>query len=227
MKLKLITLIAMGLGAANATTVGFIDWTFGNGIIGNFNNDPSGLVSSSSTTQAGNKVTFNITFDATSVGGTALETVAFDLDFSSSTGTVNYNNSAGFGYGVGTTGTAEGDQITAALSVSSANSYVSNLTFTSVDLLEIAGGLGEPDVSFSFNNGETSTLFDPQEVAMGLSTSGLVTGFTVSNVDTDGTGQAFNVGGVGIQFDVVAVPEPTSAALLGLGGLALITRRKR
>ena len=27
--------------------------------------------------------------------------------------------------------------------------------------------------------------------------------------------------------DVITVPEPTSAALLGLGGLALVARRKR
>jgi len=37
---------------------------------------------------------------------------------------------------------------------------------------------------------------------------------------------AFN-GATGVQINFIAVPEPSSAALLGLGGLALILRRRK
>jgi len=43
------------------------------------------------------------------------------------------------------------------------------------------------------------------------------------------TSIASDTGFAGLQLngDIVPIPEPTSAALLGLGGLALVTRRKR
>ncbi len=46
-----------------------------------------------------------------------------------------------------------------------------------------------------------------------------------SSVVISGNGMSFNV--VDAQFSAVAVPEPSSAALLGLGGLALILRRRK
>jgi len=36
-----------------------------------------------------------------------------------------------------------------------------------------------------------------------------------------------NGGGVGFDSIIVSIPEPSSTALLGLGGLAFIMRRKR
>lgn len=47
-------------------------------------------------------------------------------------------------------------------------------------------------------------------------------------VDTAGSKNRFNIGGLAVSFDAPdIVPEPSSTALLGLGGLALIMRRRK
>lgn len=67
-------------------------------------------------------------------------------------------------------------------------------------------------------------------VGLGLvDTTGLgATGFTVNIDDNEAAGPTSNrIDYIGLAYAPVAVPEPSSAALLGLGGLALILRRRK
>lgn len=60
--------------------------------------------------------------------------------------------------------------------------------------------------------------------------TGLVTGDTIviSAANSNTAGNNFNAATIGgVTFDTVVVPEPSSTALLGLGGLALILRRRK
>lgn len=60
--------------------------------------------------------------------------------------------------------------------------------------------------------------------------TGLVTGDTIviSAANSNLAGRNFNAATIGgVTFDTVVVPEPSSTALLGLGGLALILRRRK
>jgi len=69
----------------------------------------------------------------------------------------------------------------------------------------------------------TYTLFDADSLALGNSLGSTV--FTESLLGY-ATATLFESGG-DIFLSVTAVPEPSSTALLGLGGLALMLRRKR
>jgi len=51
-------------------------------------------------------------------------------------------------------------------------------------------------------------------------------GFTVSGIDTNANNRV-RIGGADFSYTITAVPEPSSAALLGLGGIALILRRRK
>jgi len=60
-------------------------------------------------------------------------------------------------------------------------------------------------------------------------TATAVTGFTVNFDDAEAgvTPTQNRIDYIGVAYAPVAVPEPSSAALLGLGGLALILRRRK
>ncbi len=103
---------------------------------------------------------------------------------------------------------------------------------------------GRVDVNVSVNGtdiGTQSTVttnafdqiltWDASSVAT-ASTYNLV--FSIDEVDPGGAGRATffelqdqNSTGLVINGDITAIPEPSSAALLGLGGLALILRRRK
>ncbi len=74
-----------------------------------------------------------------------------------------------------------------------------------------AGGIGSPHITIGGRGAVTSNLFDGQIDEFAL--YGTVLDLTAVEAHYD-TG-------------IMAVPEPSSAALLGLGGLALILRRRR
>jgi hypothetical protein len=86
------------------------------------------------------------------------------------------------------------------------------------------GGFGVPSASFGWSNVLTSTL---------VSTGGTVQweigaredGFLIDSFAFVSTGQS--VTDTELDNAVTAVPEPSSTALLGLGGLALILRRRK
>lgn len=78
---------------------------------------------------------------------------------------------------------------------------VFDLAGTSADATGISGGA---DITFDAVNSFTATY---NTAANGL--------------------EGIGIGGIDATFDIQAIPEPTSTALLGLGGLALILRRRR
>ena len=81
-------------------------------------------------------------------------------------------------------------------------------------------GLGDPGDSFDVNGTSYSFPFASGDIA-------------IANEDfilleyTGGTQPSFRHFDLNYQFSATAVPEPSSTALLGLGGFALMLRRKR
>ena len=71
-----------------------------------------------------------------------------------------------------------------------------------------------------YNNLETGANFAIATTVTDLDGAGT----TVSRVSGTTAG---NPAGMGIGFDIVSTPEPTASLLMGLGGLALLSRRQR
>lgn len=74
------------------------------------------------------------------------------------------------------------------------------------------------------NSGSISNVFENASTA--ISFTGISPTAGVITLDALGTGTAGNDGALNY-VQLTAVPEPSSAALLGLGGLALILRRRK
>ncbi|MGJ8655206.1 MAG: PEP-CTERM sorting domain-containing protein [Akkermansiaceae bacterium] len=102
------------------------------------------------------------------------------------------------------------------------NNGDSRLGFT--DLTITAGGLSASTTdNRGANTGNAPDLYF-------FDITGLVTGDTIviSAANSNTVGSNFNAATIGgITFDTIVVPEPSSTALLGLGGLALILRRRK
>ena len=102
--------------------------------------------------------------------------------------------------------------------------YLGSFSVGTVDQTNIA----------TFEAGSATTVYSgaPGYGAESVSLSGLDTTnqygvFRISN-DSFTIGERFSVDSITLETGVpVVVPEPSSAALLGLGGLALLSRRKR
>lgn len=75
----------------------------------------------------------------------------------------------------------------------------------------------------TFSDGLTSVVVDSRQYVLGTFVADATTeqDLTWSGVDSPSNAGLIN----GIQIRTIAVPEPSSTALLGLGGLALILRR--
>lgn len=108
-----------------------------------------------------------------------------------------------------------------------------NLTFNDGIGLEISGSLGDAidDDAFLFLNGRgrnSKLVLNSSETVNRLFVDGQMIGvgtYDSSSGLLDGFGNNL-IGGSG-SITVLTVPEPTTTALLGLGGLALILRRRR
>ena len=150
--------------------------------------------------------------------GTDFVTTSFTLG-ALNTLAANSTYTIGFDYGNGSSTVAAG------------------LTGTWTATLLTVGGdvLGSTDVSFT----TTTSTSNARELFFNTNTrqhSGIAitTGASHANLGEEltirldnGTGDIAYMGFDNITLDVAAVPEPSSAALLGLGGLALILRRRK
>ena len=109
--------------------------------------------------------------------------------------------------------------------------------------LGVFGGTNNGDPRLGFTEvaitagGSTATAVDPRDTNGGnaadlyfFDITGLVTGdqIVISAANSNLAGNNFNAATIGgVTFDVDVVPEPSSAALLGLGGFALLLRRRK
>ena len=99
--------------------------------------------------------------------------------------------------------------------------HAANLYTWEVDMADYTGGAGTITLlDFATNNGNlvdmTSALFDTGTRSV-LNAGTTYAGSTLS----------WNESLLAVELNITAVPEPSSAALLGLGGLALILRRRK
>lgn len=94
---------------------------------------------------------------------------------------------------------------------------------------ELHGGTDAAKLSVYYGDNTAPDSINLIEVATADRT--FVSPFEFKNGDRFGfahtTGSGSRSGIMALDFDVVAVPEPSSAALIGLGGLALILRRRK
>jgi len=101
--------------------------------------------------------------------------------------------------------------------------------FTNLGLSDTAVGEGATIGGTTFLRGtDTNGDGDPRQglhfaTSGGPQGTGIITGSTLQ-VTSEGT---TSLRGVALNFEAVAIPEPSSTALLGLAGLALCARRKR
>ena len=183
-------------------------------------------------------LSFDYIYDMSSYGGSATESVSFDVLFQSSHGDVVYYDSTSAAADI--IG-LDGSSLTDDLGIDGSEvlwATVSNVVTTNTDIQY----LGYSSVTVAGSGAWTDSTNSRLTAQGGIDlSSGAVAGsydyilidqsaITPSNASTfsvrsEDTALSQGVSYYGIQFGVV--PEPSSAALLGLGGLALISRRKR
>ncbi|MEM1353580.1 MAG: PEP-CTERM sorting domain-containing protein [Planctomycetota bacterium] len=167
-------------------------------------------------------MTYTITgLDLTSVGGTASETIVYDVLFTQTGGTaVDFN---GFG-NIAVTGGGGADAQVDTTETLTATLSLNSTTFTGdIDLgivFMAAGGNGANDQWDVIHDGGTESLAG---TGPGVNIATFAPSSFVTLDPTAGDGVNFQ------RFDVqvTAVPEPGSFALVGLGGLLVCARRRR
>lgn len=154
------------------------------------------------------------------VGGTANETFTFTVTYSATTDGSTPTSAIGYtGFGnIGVGGDFQlsgAETLTATINLTSSSFAQLSLNgFTSAR----AGGLGSGETgTFTWTGGGSYPLSNGDTIANNVTgnTFTLVAGASPSLISFEGFGAQF-----------VAVPEPSSAALLGLGALALLRRRR-
>ena len=115
-------------------------------------------------------------------------------------------------------------------------SDITNLQFDDLTFNAVANN--QDGVNFSYedfgvntinqNLNNASTGGSPFAFILPTPTDGSLIDSIFLEPDTAGSGNRWNISGIQISFDSpAAVPEPTSACLLGLGAIALITQRRK
>jgi len=160
----------------------------------------------------------------TSVGGTATETINFNLVFSSSTGTVNYSTAYDV-LSVGGGGTIDPTEtLTVTVGgITSSTFPIAKLSILGLTEVEIDSMGADESMDLAHDGGSSSNI-------PGTGTKYDVFPFAASNYFTvTGNTGRYYLSGLSIQLnaETVAVPEPSSAAVFGLAGLTLLRRRRR
>jgi len=243
MKLKIIpTLLALGV-SSNAAIVVTEDFTYANGVVDATENGGTGWAGAWGSTD-GTAAQFEI------VNGEAIlmedqvnhETIKHSRAFASAytldtntTLTLTFNNivletQSGRGIGLNLTDSTNGQSIFIGKQLNEGNSggIHGSITAGGTDHAVTTNGSGSAfltavltsdgtDTFVSINDGSgavTGTIAGTQYIFDGLDITGYHKFTTTNGVDN-------------ISIDVTVVPEPSSTALLGLGGLALILRRRK
>ncbi|MEM9110866.1 MAG: PEP-CTERM sorting domain-containing protein [Planctomycetota bacterium] len=222
-----VTDIVPGGGPANANSMNFSPGDTGSG--------PANLSSTLGSVSAPAPVglttglTYTVTgLDLTSVGGTASETIVFDLNFSQTGGVTGdgttdiqvngFGNIAVIGSGANDNW-VDGDETLTSTVVLDAGSTTFGGT-VEVGIIMLSAG--------NFGSSQPAERYDA------IHDGGTELGVPVTNNPVSFDPSSFvtldpTVGGMNLEridFQITAVPEPGSLALLGLGGL-LIARRRR
>jgi hypothetical protein len=168
------------------------------------------------------------TVDLTSIGGSATEQIEFSVVFSTTSGGIGVILANGHVYntaGIVPNQVEAGEDLTATIALTSTtfSGGLANLSagFTSTS---IGGASGDPNLE-SWNIVHDSGT---QAGSFTLGTEQTLPSssfWTLQDVDTTGGNAGVNMRGYTVT--ITAVPEPSSAALLGLGGVALIFRRRK
>lgn len=161
------------------------------------------------------------------------DTFKFTLQVSGGTNAVNVKGSGvNQSYTIGAGNIESGESITFAVSGATfisgdgGTGATPTMTFNGFTNLNTLFGQNGGE-TFNINGGSPITLStSPQDIALGGLTS-----FTVNALDTVGaSATSFRARDLdlGFTFDTIsAAPEPSSTALLGIGGVALLLRRRK
>lgn len=166
--------------------------------------------------------------DLSSYGGGASESLVFNILYTQSGGTAVQINTFG---NISVTGGPSDNQvdgleiITATVSFNEGSStFTGDFADLSVGFVSFTTGAVGINEAFNITTDSGTQLYTSP--TSGSSPGSVLTTFDLSSLVTlDPVTGDFNVTGFDVQ--ITAVPEPSSTALLGLGGLALILRRRR
>lgn len=211
--------------AANAAVIVTVSDTTPNGDNGTGTRALSTTLGTVSAPPAIPTTTYTVTgLDLTSVGGGASETIAFDITYSQTGGTgVQFN---GFG-NIAVTGGDNNqvdnlETITATVSLNGATTFTGGVSLGFIEFT--TGGTSNPGTDEFWDiitASGTQSFQSPGNITSTFSPSSFVTLDPVAGDNRNGT---FNV--QGFVVEITAVPEPASLALLGLGGMLVVSRRR-
>lgn len=217
-----------GVGSASAATLSFeVSDTRPGELANTTPSSTSGTVVSDAAVPT---MTYTVTgVDLTSVGGTASETIIFDIDYSQTNGTGVQVN--GFGNisvtGGGDNNQVDGDEtLTATVSLNSTTYAAGDIDLGFVTF--VTGGVsGTADEQWNIITENGTTLYQsPGNNTANFASSSFVTLDPVAGDNFNGT---FNAQGYTINLTATQapIPEPASLALLGASAMLMFTRRRK